>query len=118
MNRILIHNGHVLRPARYSDFVYQECDLCGQMWMTVDDCASEDLKCFGEPRKLPIIGRVDRPYGWRKLVGAAFFVVAASMLYGMVGDNHFNFDNPGLLVAQVLFVVISLALALLFWPDQ
>ena len=113
-----MHNGHVLRPARYSDFVSQKCDLSGRMWMTVDACASEDFKCSGEPRKLPFIGWVDRPYGWRKLVGAAFFLVAATMFYGLAVDNRFHFDELGQLIAQVLFIVISLALALLFWPDQ
>ena len=88
------------------------------MSMPVDACASEDFKCSGEPRKLPIIGRVDRPYGWRKLVGASFFVVAAAALYGMAVENRFHFDELGQLIAQVLFIVLSLALALLFWPDQ
>ena len=113
-----MHNGHVLMPARYYDFVYQKCDLCGRMWMTVDACASENLKCLGEPHKLPLIGRVDRPYGWRKAVGAFFFLIALGLFYGMAFENQFHFDDLGQLVVEVVVLVISLGLALLFWPDQ
>ena len=113
-----MHNGHVLKPARHYDYVYQKCDLCGRLWMTVDDCAGEDRKCSGEPRKLRIVGRIDGQYGWRKVVGAFSLLFAAGMFYGMAFENDFHPGQLGYLILDVVIIVISLGLFLLFWPDQ
>lgn len=114
-----MHNGHILRPARHwdSDNVYQKCDLCGYIWETIDACAESNLKCIGVPRRLPIIGRIDLQYGWRKIAGAFFFVVAGSLLYSMVLVNRFQYVDLSTLITTVVIFVISLFLALLFWPD-
>ena len=118
--KTIMHNGHILRPARHlaSDYVLQKCDLCGYIWETIDDCAESNLRCIGVPRRLPIIGRVDRQYGWRKVAGASFLVIAGSLLYDIVIGNKFYPGDLGLLIASVVVFLIFLFLALLFWPDQ
>ena len=115
-----MQNGHILRPVRYHDVDYmlQKCDLCGYIWETIDAFGESNLRCTGVPRRLPIIGRIDRQYGWRKLVGASFLVLAGALLYDIVIGNTFYPGDLELLIASVAVFVILLLLALLFLPDQ
>ena len=120
LKTIIMHNGHILRPVRYHymEYVLQKCDLCGYIWETIDDCAASNLKCTGVPRRIPIIGRIDQQYGWRKIVGAFFFLLVGLLLYGLVIENGFYPGELGFLIAHVVILVIALFLALLFWPNQ
>lgn len=115
-----MHNGHILRPMRHwdSEYVFQKCDLCGYIWETIDACAASNLKCTGIPWRLPIIGRIDRQYGWRKIVGASFLVLAGCLLYGIVIGNRFQYEDVSLLIGSVAIFVVLLFVGLLFWPDQ